>query len=269
MTFGETITWVNGRLGEPGRADLSSLDHGFTVGDGVFETLKVSSGVPFALTRHLARLARSAASLGLQPPDESQLRLGIEEVLRCAAQPSLARLRLTVTAGVGPLGSDRLHAPQTLAVALAPAGAQPASAAVVTVPWPRNERAATVGVKTTSYAENVVALSYAREHGADEAILSNTIGELCEGTGSNIFIVRDGLVCTPGLSSGCLAGITRELLLEWSGAAGLDIRQRPLTMVELEDCDEAALSSSTRDIQPIHRINGRELRAPGRLSRQL
>ncbi len=269
MTRGETITWVNGQLSQPGLSDLNSLDHGFTVGDGVFETLKVSNGVPFALTRHLARLARSAASLGLRPPDAEQLRTGIDQVLRQGRYPELARLRLTMTAGVGPLGSDRLDVPQTLAVALAAAAPQPRAAAVVTAPWPRNERAALVGVKTTSYAENVVALAYARERGAAETIFGNTVGDLCEGTGSNIFIIRENRVITPPLSSGCLAGITRELLLEWSKAAGLEILEQLTPLNELGSCQEAVLTSSTRDVQAIDRIDNRELPAPGPITLKL
>ena len=83
------------------------------------------------------------------------------------------------------------------------------------VPWVRNERSAVAGLKTTSYAENVVALAYAKERGAIEAVFANTRGELCEGTGSNVFVVRDGVVWTPPLDSGCLAGITRALAVEW------------------------------------------------------
>ena len=85
---------------------------------------------------------------------------------------------------------------------------------MVVVPWPRNERSAVAGLKTTSYAENVVALAHATERGAGEAIFANLAGNLCEGTGSNVFVGVDGRLVTPPLSSGCLAGITRELVLE-------------------------------------------------------
>ena len=88
------------------------------------------------------------------------------------------------------------------------------------MPWVRNERAATAGLKTTSYAENVIALASRQEPGALEAIFANTRGELCEATGSNVFVVIDGVVRTPPLDSGCLAGITRELVLEWCRATG-------------------------------------------------
>ena len=90
------------------------------------------------------------------------------------------------------------------------------------MPWPRNERGALAGLKTTSYAENVVALAHAAERGATEAVFANLPGHLCEGTGSNVFYVVDGELRTPTLASGCLAGITRALLLEWYGGREVD-----------------------------------------------
>ena len=96
------------------------------------------------------------------------------------------------------------------------------------MPWVRNERSATAGLKTTSYAENVVALDRAHAEGGSEALFANTRGELCEGTGSNVVVVVDDELVTPPLSSGCLAGITRELLLEWAADEGLrPARGRP------------------------------------------
>ncbi len=119
----------------------------------------------------------------------------------------------------------------------------------MTVPWPRNERGALAGLKTTSYAENVVALAYARERGRGEAIFANLAGHLCEGTGSNVFYVVDGELRTPTLASGCLAGISRDLLLEWYGAREVD---EPVEV--LAEADEIFLVSTTRDVQPVHRV---------------
>ena len=112
----------------------------------------------------------------------------------------------------------------SLIVSTSPLAEWPAVADVAVVPWVRNERSATAGLKTTSYAENVVALRYAHERNASEAILANTVGELCEGTGSNVFVGVGGKLVTPPLESGCLAGITRELVIEWLG----DVVERPL-----------------------------------------
>jgi len=122
------------------------------------------------------------------------------------------------------------------------------------VPWTRNERGALTGLKTTSYAENVVALARAHEHGASEALFGNTVGQLCEGTGSNVFVVLDGEIHTPPVVSGCLPGITRALTVEWTGAKETDL---PLDV--LERADEVFLTSTLRDVQAVHRIDGREL----------
>lgn len=252
--------WVGDRLVDAAQARVSAFDHGLTVGDGVFETVQVTGGSPFALRRHLERLARSAGGLALPVPSADALRAAVEAVL--AANPELpdARLRITVTGGPGPLGSDRADPPTpTLIVALAPLRGWPPAARVVTVPWTRNERGALVGCKTTSYADNVIALGYAHERGADEAIFANTRGRLCEGTGSNVFVVLDGALLTPPLESGCLAGISRELVLEWLPEAA----EEDLPIGVLAEADEALLTSTTRDVQPIGWVDGRELAAPG------
>jgi branched-chain amino acid aminotransferase len=250
--------WLDGELVETDHAAVSAFDHGLTVGDGVFETTKVVDGTPFALSRHLARLARSAQGLGLVVPGEAELRKAVEELLAANAGEPVGRLRLTVTGGVGPLGSDRGGASPTVVIACSPAKAWPPSTVLVTVPWPRNERSAVAGIKTTSYAENVVALAWAHDRGAAEALFLNTRGEVCEGTGSNVFAVLDGRLVTPPLSSGCLAGVTRELVIEWCGA-----EERVLTPEELASADEVAVSSSTRDVHPVSRLDDRLLPAPG------
>src|SRR4051794_21321181 len=209
--------WVNGELVAEDAAVIRADDHGLVVGDGVFETMAVEDGVPFALTRHLNRLHRSAAGLGLDV-DEDLVRAGIEAVL--ADRPDFVRLRVTVTGGPSPYGSDRGTGAPTVMVATGPLSPWPPTTDVTVVPWVRNERAATAGLKTTSYADNVVALRYAHDNGAAEAIFANTRDEVCEGTGSNIFYEYDGRLVTPPLSSGCLAGVTRELLIEWLAGEG-------------------------------------------------
>jgi branched-chain amino acid aminotransferase len=239
--------WVNGQLFEPDAARISPFDHGFTVGDGVFETCKVAGGEAFALTRHLRRLDRSASGLGLTPADHDMIRDGIAALL--AAEPAAGRLRITVTGGPGPLGSDRGNQGGTVTLAVSPESAWESATSVSVVPWVRNERSAVAGLKTTSYAENVVALERAHQDGSSEAIFANTAGELCEGTGSNIFVVRGGELLTPPLTSGCLAGITRELVLEWT-----DTRETPMTLDDLAAAEEAFLTSSTRDVQPISQV---------------
>jgi len=245
------VVWVDGSLRSADEPAIAPLDHGLTVGDGVFETLKVVAGTPFALSRHLRRLTRSALGLGLEPPDLDRVRAGVDAVLAAGATDGLQRLRVTLTAGPGPLGSDRTPGRATVVVALAAGTTWPAGASVAVAPWPRNERGPLVGLKTTSYADNVVALAWALAHGADEALLANTVGELCEGTGSNVFVVLDRQVLTPRLASGCLAGVTRDLVLEWTEATEAEI-----DLVGLYEASEVFLTSSTRDVQAVTSLDG-------------
>ncbi|MFI7009655.1 aminotransferase class IV [Streptomyces sp. NPDC050145] len=250
--------WLDGGLRDTDAARVSVFDHGLTVGDGIFETAKTTDGRPFALTRHLDRLARSARGLGLPEPDLDEVRRACAAVLEANPMP-LGRLRITYTGGLSPLGSDRGTSGTTLVVALGETKRRPDTTSVVTVPWTRNERGALAGLKTTSYAENVVALARAHEHGASEALFANTVGQLCEGTGSNVFVVLDGEIHTPPVASGCLAGITRALAVEWTGAKETDL---PLAV--LNEADEIFLTSSLRDIQAVHRVDDRALgEAPG------
>jgi branched-chain amino acid aminotransferase len=250
--------WMDGKLlDDPTGPAISVADHGFTVGDGVFEAIKVVHGQPFALTRHLKRLARSAAGLGLPAFDEGFVRRGVAEALE-GQDLALGRIRITYTGGILPLGSGRGDVTPTLVVAAAPMTPYDPTTAIVTVPWPRNERGALAGLKTTSYGENVVALAHAAERGASEAIFANLAGHLCEGTGTNIFYVVDGELRTPTLASGCLAGVTRALVLEWYGGIEVD---EPVEV--LERASEIFLVSTTRDVQAVHSCDGRDYPAPG------
>ena len=255
-----TQYWVGQGLVDAERAVVSVLDHGLTVGDGVFETILVRDGVPFALTRHLARLGRSLAGLGIAGPSDSLLRDAVAAVVRDSGIPSsFSRLRITVTSGAGRFGSERGDADPTLIVTMTPAPAWPPTTTLATVPWTRNERSALAGVKSTSYGENVVALATAAQRGASEALFANTRDELCEGTGSNVFVGLGGRLLTPPVESGCLAGVTRALLL----ALGVG-EEETIPMAALDGATEMFLVSTAREVQPVQRIDGRNLPAcPG------
>jgi branched-chain amino acid aminotransferase len=259
----EITVWVDGQVVDAAAPSVRALDHGVTVGDGAFETCKIVRGEAFALTRHLRRLGRTLSGLGLPAVDEHRVRDGVAAVLAAGDPIDFGRVRITVTGGAGPLGSDRHESPATIIVAATPSALHAPSAAVVTVPWVRNERAATAGLKTTSYAENVIAVTHARSRGAEEALLANTRGELCEGTASNVFVVTDGVLRTPPLDSGCLAGITRELAIEWCRAAGLDVVEEALPFDVLQSADEVIITNSSRDEQGVHLVDERRLPAPG------
>ena len=264
-----SVLWLDGQVVSADEAGVSPFDHGLLVGDGVFETLRVYGGVPFAWSRHHQRLVRSAGGLGLTAPGSQELRAAVDDVL-AANGVTEGRVRLTITGGPSPLGSERGDGPPTVIVMSAPATPWPATVDVVIVPWSRNERGAVAGLKTTSYAENVRALSYARERDAGEAIFLNTRGEVCEATGSNVFVIRDGVVLTPPAGAGCLLGVTRALVLELCSEHGTPVEEAALGPSALADADEAFLTSSTREVQSIGRVDGRALpAAPGPTSEKL
>jgi branched-chain amino acid aminotransferase len=253
---------VNGEvLEDPTGPAVAVSDHGLTVGDGVFEAVKAVDGRPFALTQHLERLTKSAEGLGLPEPDLEEVRRAVGIVLKGTTDP-LSRIRITYTAGVAPLGSGRGDGEPTLVVVAARLPEAAESVRVATVPWPRNERGALAGLKTTSYAENVVALAHAQARGAGEAVFANLQGHLCEGTGTNVFYVVDGELRTPTLESGCLAGVTRALVLEWYGGREVD---EPIAVVR--GASEVFLASTTRDVQPVSAWDDVELPVPGSVTK--
>ncbi|MCC6226214.1 MAG: aminotransferase class IV family protein [Microthrixaceae bacterium] len=243
--------WINGEMIDEADARVAYDDHGITVGDGAFETAKVIGGRPFALRRHLDRLGGSLAALRLGPLDLATVRDAVEAV--CADHGGDGFVRVTVTAGRGPLGSPRGDISPTVIVAIRPGSIRTEPCDVIVVGYTRNENGALAGVKSTSYAENVLALADALAVGSEEALFANTAGMLCEGTGSNVFVGLDGELLTPPLSAGCLAGVTRALVLEQLDVA---LREADIPMDALGRCDEMFLVSTGREVQPVRSIDG-------------
>jgi len=256
------VAWLDGKLLPLSEARVPVLDHGLVVGDGVFETLRVYRGVPFAWTRHFARLCTSARGLGLELPDGDALRAAADAVV-AANGLTEARLRITLTGGIAPPGSGRGTAAPTVFLLAFPIEPAAPSVDVVIAPWSRNENGALAGLKTISYAANVRALAFAKQNGAGEAIFTNTRGNLCEATGSNVFVVRGGALVTPPAGAGCLLGVTRALLLQVARDIGIATEERDLQVDALTTSDEAFLSSTTREVQPIARVDGRALDSVG------
>lgn len=274
MSQTDGVVWIGDGPADPTTAGLHWSDHGITVGDGVFETIKTTrTSGPFALDAHLDRLCASAAGLALRLPPRPTIEAAVDHVTGeyFSRQPGagVARVRVTVTAGPGPAGSERGASGPTLLVTASAMVMTREPTGVLIVPWTRNEGGALAGLKTISYAENVVALARAREAGASEAVFANTRGELCEGTGSNVFVEHRGMLVTPPLGSGCLDGITRSLLIEALGVAGAEVGQVPLPVDALRTADEAFLVSTGREVQPISTVDGEPLRAaPGPLTQR-
>lgn len=264
-----SVVWLNGDLVPAEEARIDPSDHGLLTGDGVFETLIVYSGKAFAFSRHWERLCRSAGVLGLEAPAKADLAEAIDEVIE-ANQRESGRIRITVTGGPAPLGSEKGDAPPTLLVAIADLPGHGPEADLVTVPFRRNEHGALTNHKTTSYGENVVALAYAKKQGGTEAIFANTAGSLCEGTGSNVFLVFEDELITPPVSSGCLPGVTRALVLDLCEREGIEVAQRNVPLRALAEGSEAFLTSTLREVQPVKTVDGNPLaQCPGPITERL
>jgi branched-chain amino acid aminotransferase len=271
-----TTVWVNGERHAAHGPHLSALDRGFTLADGVFETMRVYGGCAFRIDEHLARLERALHALEIPTPPE--LRAWVLTALREVAQLD-AGLRLTVTRGASIAG---LAPP-------APSATLPTVTIVVSPPprFPpsvyetgltahiasgrRNERAMTAGLKTLSYTDNVAALLEARRAGADEALLLDTEGHCAEATASNLFAWTAGALVTPPLTCGVLPGITRAVVLELARSLGVPAIERVLGPEELRAADEAFLTSSLRTLAPLVRLDAHPIGrgTPGALTREL
>lgn len=256
--------WCNGEWLDAARFAPGARDRGWTLGLGLFETMLAVRGRVVFGERHLARLAAGCERLGWPVPWGDAPGL-LEVAARLVAREGLgecnARVRLSLSAGSGPLadlgaGGDRL-----LWMAAAPLGPVPAGLAVAMSPWRRNEHGALAGLKCASYAENLVALDHARRAGFDEALFLNTAGNVCEAATANIFLLRDGVLRTPSLDSGCLPGVARAVMLEMARAAELPCAEGTLTTADLAAAEGIFLTSSTRGPVPVVRLEGRQLGA--------
>ncbi len=265
-----TVVWMGGRIVKQGEGLISPLNHGFTVGDGVYETLSVRDGRPFALTRHLSRLQEALRRTGLGKYDDEAMFAGIAAVIQ-AGEGRTTRLRITLTSGIGAPGLQRTAGPLTLTI-VGSDGIRRVTCRAIRVPWRRNEYSPLAGVKTTSSGGNAVMFAYAAARGADEAILGNTHGDLCEAISANVFVERYGEILTPPLVSGCLPGVARALALEWGAAEGIPVRVSHPGELRYDDviagivgrAGALAVTSATRGLQQVTIMDGVDV-VPGPL----
>lgn len=261
---------INGKL-QPAQitAELLTVP-GVNIGDGLFETVAVYQGTPFALNKHLARLSRSCTALRMPQPDPDTLLNAIYTVLAAPAAAQLhtaavSRLRITVLRHTS--DTQPLFTVQYLAGS-GPAWGQVNSelATVVTSEFLRNPHSALTGHKTTAYAENSYALRRAQTLGATEAVMFNTNGQLCEGTLSNLVVdMGSGELITPALSSGCLPGITRQIAFQAADKAGITLREAATNQLNkeltLHSRPPLALLGTLRNVQLVSHWDGYQLPA--------
>lgn len=263
-----TQLWCNGQWLTSLDFPCSPMDRGTLHGLGLFETLLALDGAPVFSDRHLARLKQASNRLGwpLSMPDFYET--AVELLVRNGLTAGRARIRLSITAGSGPIsnltpGDDRLVWMTAL-----PAAELPASLTACLSPWPRNERSPLAGLKCASYAENLIALDHARRQGFDEAIFTNTAGHFCEAATANLFVVIDGKLFTPPLAAGCLPGITREVVIELATELEISCEERNLSPAELPQAEEIFLTSSLCGVMPLSRFENHRY-AAGRITQVL
>ena len=241
---------LNGELISANEACVSPFDLGLTVGLGVFETMAAYDGKVFAYDLHHARLIKSAEVFALPVPERSVITAAITEVIDANHyHQGRYRIRVTLTGGVNQLGGGREQGDVMVTAQAADSASGGDSAKLAWVPFVINERAATAGVKSTSYADHVLAYRHALNAGADEALMLNSQGHLAEGSMSNVFVVKDGVVQTPSLASGCLPGVTRQLVIGLCADLDLPIKECQLGEQDIDRADEIFLTSSLREIQ--------------------
>jgi branched-chain amino acid aminotransferase len=256
--------WLNGRILPASGARVGVLDRGFLFGDGVYETVRAYRGRPFRLGAHLRRLARSALRLGLRiPGGTSRVAAAVHAVL-AGRTGGDSRVRITLTRGEGAsdLGNTRSVRPTLAVVAFPysppPAGVYRRGVRIIVARTRRNPVAALdPAIKSNNLINNMLAKMEAARAGARDAVLLNMKGELAEGSASNLFMVRRGVLLTPALSCGILEGVTRGVVIGLARRLGIRVREGRYTPATLGKADEAFLTASTVELLPVSRAGGR------------
>ena len=254
---------IDGRVGSPEEVTLRVTDNGFVFGDSAYETLRTYGGRPFELDRHLRRLRRTIGLLGFDlSTSDDEIKARIDACLSFAGNDE-SYLRVIVSRGVGDMSYrfERIASP-TVAIYVKPLEPQSEAlyekgSSVVIVSIRRNPiEALNPAMKASNLLNNALASREAYAKGAFEAMLLNTRGEVAEAAGSNVFMVKDGLLLTPPLSCGILAGITREITLEIAAATGVRSEERVLYPEDLRTADEMFLTSSLKELAPVTSLDG-------------
>jgi branched-chain amino acid aminotransferase len=259
---------INGRILDKEHAVISVFDHGFLYGEGIYEVLRTYDGVPFLFDRHMRRLRASAAMIRLDVPlSDAEIHRRFSDTMAAAGLGAAGReayIRILVTRGVGEITYDPSACPEPSVIIIvkphvdAPVSAYTDGVMVSLVGILRNHPGSVNPlIKSNNLLNNALGSQEAFRKGAFEAVMRNYRGEIAECSTANIFIVKDGAAITPPLEAGLLAGITREFLLEVAREVGVPMHERVVRDTELLAADEAFLTSTTREIVPIVRVDDR------------
>ena len=270
--------WLNGRLVDEADAKVSVFDHGLLYGDGVFEGIRVYSRRVFELEAHLRRLYESAKAIRLDVPmQKSELTSAIERTVEANGIVD-GYIRLVVTRGVGNLGLNPFTCKDSSLFIIAdkiqlyPEELYETGMKIISATTARNHPLTIPPqVKSLNYLNNILAKIEALDSNVPEAVMYNHEGYVAEATGDNVFIVRNGVICTPPVEAGALEGITRNLVIRLAKKEGLEVVEKNLTRCDLYICDEFFLTGTAAEVIGIVEIDGRTVGdgKPGPITRLL
>jgi branched-chain amino acid aminotransferase len=270
--------YIDGKFLDEESATISVFDHGLLYGDGVFEGIRAYNGRVFKLKEHIDRLFYSAKAILLTiPMPHDQV---TEALLETCRQNDIhdGYIRLVVTRGIGGLGlnPNKCKRPSIIVIAdriqLYSAEVYERGLDIITVPTVRNLHSAlNPAIKSLNYLNNILAKIEANNAGCEEAIMLNSEGYVAECTGDNLFILKGKHLITPPLYAGALYGITRGVVMELAGRAGLTVSENNLTRYDLFNADECFLTGTAAEIIPVVKIDGRVIGSgrPGPMTRKL
>ena len=269
------IVYLNGSLMPRSQARISALDYGFLYGFGLFETMRAYEDQVFLLDRHLSRLAHSAEILGLLI-GVADLKEAVMATIQ-ANQLSEARIRISISIGEGGMAPDPSTCQKPTVLVLAghyqpyPEQVYQKGFRAVVSSIRRNSQSPLSRLKSANYLENILAKEEARKAGVDEALCLNEKGLLAEASMSNVFLVTNGTLRTPGQESGILPGITREVVLELASQLGINTLEHDIRLDELFHAQEAFLTNSLIEVMPLAEIDGKPVGSgrPGPLTKRL
>lgn len=267
--MGKPIFFINGQFVDENEAVISVFDHGFLYGDGIFEAFRAYNGKIFQFDEHMNRLYDSARIIDLEIPlPKAEFKKIVIEAVKKSGYKD-CYVRPQVTRGVGALGHDPSTCKKpTVIVYVTPTPVMKKSRSIRTVVSPYRRPPAFVlppESKTTHYLNNILAKMEAKKKGADDAILLDVRGFVSEGCAWNIFLVKNGCVSTPSITSSILKGITRDAVIHLLGELAIQVQERDISLSELFAADEAFGTGTASEITPIIEINGRTVGdgAPG------
>ena len=270
--------WIDGKLVPKEDAKISVYDHGLLYGDGVFEGIRVYNGRVFEADAHVRRLYDSAKAIRLEIPyTRDQFKAAIEQTFK-ANNFTDCYIRAVVTRGAGYLGLSptRCERPCVIiiadTIALYPEEMYKHGMAIITATVIRNHpNAVPARVKSLNYLNSILAKIEANDAGVPEAIMLNHLGNVAECTADNIFVVRDGVVATPGTADGILEGITRDVIIKLCQRHSIPCVEKTLQRHDLYIADECFLTGSAAEVIPVTKIDGRTIGTgePGPITRQL